>query len=45
MPAGAIEDQHDLLGGTGSYLARELGELHFEEGDTDGGGQVEDGAT
>lgn len=43
MPAGAIEDQYDLLGGTGSHLARELGELDFEEGDAHRGGQVKDG--
>ena len=45
VPAGAIEDQHDLLAGAGADLARELGELDFEERNAHRGGQVKDGAT
>ena len=45
MPARPIEDEHDLLAGTGSRLARELGEFDFEERDADRGRQVEDGPT
>src|SRR5258708_29228752 len=33
MPAGLIEDQHELLGGTGARLARKGGEFGLEEGD------------
>ncbi len=32
MPARAIEHEHDLLAGTGSRLASELGQLDFKEG-------------
>lgn len=44
MPAGAIEDQHDLLLRPGSHRLREGGQLGLEEGDVDRRGQVEDGA-
>lgn len=45
VPAGAIEDEHDLLAGTGSDLARELRQLDFEEGNADGRGQMEERPT
>ena len=35
MPARAVEDQDDLLRGSGSCLARECGEFGLEEGDAD----------
>lgn len=44
MPARTIEDEHDLLGWTGTYLARELGQLDLEHGDTDRRGQMEERA-
>jgi hypothetical protein len=43
VPAGAVEHQHDLLGGTGSHCSREGGQLDFKERDADAGGQVKDG--
>jgi hypothetical protein len=45
MPAGAIQHQDYLLGGTGPHLARELGQFHFKHGNADGGGQMKDGPT
>lgn len=45
VPARPVEDQHDLLVGTGSHLAREFGQFHLEERNGDAGGQVEDGAS
>ena len=42
MPARAVEDQGDLLGGSGSCLARKGGEFGFEERDTDAGRQMEE---
>ncbi|HEV8190845.1 MAG TPA: hypothetical protein VGP82_05090 [Ktedonobacterales bacterium] len=32
MPAGAIQDEDDLLGGSSAHLARELGQFNFKEG-------------
>lgn len=43
VPAGAIQDQHNLLGRAGADLAGEGGKLGLEERDADGGGQVEAG--
>jgi hypothetical protein len=45
FPAGPVQHQHNLLGGTGSHLAGELGSFHFKHRNADGGGQMEDGAT
>lgn len=45
MPARAIEDEHDLLAGTGPRLARKLRQLHLEEGNTDCRGQMKEGPT
>jgi len=39
LPAGPIEDEHDLFGGTGPHLARERGQFHLKDRDTAGGGQ------
>lgn len=44
MPAGPIEDQHNLLGRTRPCLAGEFGQLHFKQADTDRGRQMEHGA-
>ena len=44
VPARAVEDEHDLLLRAGSDLARECGEFDFEEGNADGGGQMEERA-
>ena len=41
MPAGAVEDQHDLLLRPGANLAGEGGQLGREAGDAEGGGQGE----
>lgn len=40
-----IEHEDDLLAGTGSYLARKLGQLEFKDGDADRRRQMEVGAT
>jgi hypothetical protein len=40
FPAGPIEDEHDLFGGTGPDLARERGQFHLKDRDTDGGWQM-----
>src|SRR5258708_39660491 len=40
FPAGPIEDEHDLFGGTGPHLARERGQFHLKDRDTDGGWQM-----
>lgn len=45
MPARTVEDEHDLLARTGPRRARKLRQLHFKEGNADGGGQMEEGAT
>jgi hypothetical protein len=45
VPPRAVEDQHDLLGGTGTDGAGEFGELDLEERDVDGGREVEEGLT
>ena len=48
FPAGAVQHQHNLLGGTGSHLAGERGALNFKHRNADGGwqiGQMEDGPT
>jgi hypothetical protein len=42
-PAGAIQDEDDLLGGSSAHLARELGQFNFKDGDADGRGQMKDG--
>jgi hypothetical protein len=42
FPPRPIEDQHDLLAGTGAHGARELGQLDREERDVHGRRQVED---
>src|SRR5579859_4384993 len=44
MPAGAIEDQHDLLLRPRPHCLREGGQLGLEEGDVDRRREVEDGA-
>ena len=41
MPSGSIQDQDDLLLGTGSRLARKGGELRFKERDAHRGGEME----
>jgi hypothetical protein len=43
MPASAIQDEHDLLLRAGAALTRERGQFHFEERNTDRGGQGKDG--
>lgn len=45
VPPGAIQDEHDLLARVGADLARELGQLDFEEWDTDRSGQMKDSPT
>jgi len=45
MPARPIEDQHNLLGRTGTRLARKLGQFDLEDRDADGRGQMKEGAT
>jgi len=48
FPARAVEHEHELLGGTGSRLAREGGQFHCKDRDTDGGwqiGQMKEGPT
>ncbi len=45
VPAGAVQDEDDLLGGTGADGAGESGELDCEQGDADRGGEVEERAT
>ena len=42
VPAGAVQDEHDLLGGAGADRAGEGGELDLEERDLTAGGQVEE---
>ena len=44
MPAGPVEDQHDLLGRTGSGRAGKGSELGFKERNTDTGRQMKEGA-
>ena len=44
VPAGAIEDEHDLLAGARPRLARKLGQLHFKERDADRRRQMKEGA-
>lgn len=43
VPPRAVEDQHNLLGGTGAHGAGEFGELDLEERDADAGRQMEEG--
>ena len=43
MPAGAVEDEDDLLGRAGADLTGEFGELDREERDRHAGGEVEEG--
>jgi hypothetical protein len=43
LPAGAVEHEDDLLGGTGLHLTRELRQLHCKHRNADGGGQMKDG--
>jgi len=45
MPAGPIQHEDDLLGGTGSHLTGKLGQLHFKHGNADGGGQMKECAS
>lgn len=45
MPARAIEDEHKLFAWTGADLPRERRQLYLEQGNGDGGRQMEDGAT
>jgi len=40
VPAGPIEDEHDLFSGTGPDLARERGQVHLKDRDTEGGWQM-----
>jgi hypothetical protein len=42
---GAVEHQHNLLGGTGPCLTRERGQFHFKHRNADGGGEMEEGAS
>ncbi|HEV8193028.1 MAG TPA: hypothetical protein VGP82_16310 [Ktedonobacterales bacterium] len=44
VPASPIQDEHDLFGGTRAGLARKGSQFHFEEGDADGRGQMEERA-
>ncbi len=44
VPAGPIQDEHDLLVRAGVDLAGERLQLDLEERDTDGRGQLKDGA-
>jgi len=45
VPAGAVQDEHDLRVRPGAHRFRELGQFHLEEGDRDARGQMEDRAT
>jgi hypothetical protein len=45
VPVGAIEHEHNLLGGSGSCLTRKLGEFHLKGGNADGRGQMEERAS
>src|SRR5260221_2352265 len=45
MPAGAIQDEDDLLGGSSTHLSGERGQLDLEEGDADRRGQMKDRPT
>src|SRR5260221_8070531 len=40
FPAGAADNENDLLGGTGPRLTRALRAFHCKHGDADGGGQM-----
>lgn len=42
MPPGPIQDEDDLLGGTSARLLGKGGELHLEERNIDGGGQMKE---
>jgi len=42
VPARAIQDEHDLLGGTRPDVLGKGGQLDLKEGDADGGSEVED---
>ncbi len=44
MPARAVEDQDNLLGGTCSHLLGKRGQFHLKHGNADRGGQMEDRA-
>src|SRR5262245_44444625 len=44
MPARSVEDQDDLLGGSGSCLVRKGGEVGLEERDAHTAGQMEERA-
>ena len=44
MPAGTVQDEHDLLVGTRADLTGKRISFRLEERDTDRGGEVEDGA-
>jgi hypothetical protein len=44
MPAGAIQDEDDLLGGSSTHLSGERGQLDLKEGDADRRGQMKDRA-
>ncbi len=43
VPAGAIQDEHNLLVGAGTDLAGERGQFHLKERNADGGSEMEDG--
>lgn len=45
MPLRSIQNQHDLLVGTGPGLTREFCQFHFKDGNADGGGLMKDRAT
>src|SRR5262249_37721143 len=45
VPARPVEDQYNLLAGTGPRLAGELRELYFKQADADGRGQMKEGPT
>lgn len=45
VPASPVQDEHNLLGGTRPDLLGEGFQLDFEEGDADGGRQMEDRPT
>jgi hypothetical protein len=45
VPAGAVEDQDNLLGGTRPRLARKGGKFGFKERDTDARGEMKQGAS
>jgi hypothetical protein len=44
VPAGTVQDEHDLFRGTGTHLAGEGRKHHLKEGDVDRRGRMKDGA-